>query len=265
MTTSTTNSVPALDKAFQILDYITASNIALTSADIAKQLYFARSTTHNILQSLLQKGLVYKDADNRFYLGSYLMYWAGKFEQQQDVIRLFHELINQHEILLAQTITLSTIDWDKGEVVFLACHDSPSPLGFTFRAGVRVPATFSATGKAMLSTMSMDSIRQMYHDGLPTPLTRFGVDNYEKLAKELKQVNETRISLDDGQLREGMYCIGTYIRDAAGKTVAGLAASFLQAEYEVKRDEVSQALIVLANQIENRLGFKSDLIERNAS
>ena len=256
MTIPSASPVPALDKAFQILDCITASTLPLTAADIAKSLGIARSTTHNILQSLLQKGVVYRDADHRFYLGAYLLYWAGKFEHQQDVIRLFQELIHEHAPLLSQTITLSTIDWDKGEVVFLACHDSPSPLGFTFRAGVRVPATFSATGKAMLSTVSLDKIKSMYPAGLPVPLTQYGVDNYDKLVSELERVRATRLSLDDGQLREGMYCIGTYIRNATGETVAGIAVSFLKAEYDNKRHDVSVALIALAEQIEKHLGFK---------
>ena len=88
------------------------------------------------------------------------------------------------------------------------------------------------------------------------PLTQYGVDNYDKLVSELERVRATRLSLDDGQLREGMYCIGTYIRNATGETVAGIAVSFLKAEYDNKRHEVSVALIALAEQIEKHLGFK---------
>lgn len=257
MTAASTATVPALDKAFQILDCITMSMQALTAADLAKQLNMPRSTTHNILQSLTQKGLLYKDQEHRFYLGSYLLYWAGKFEQQQGVIHLFKELIIDQPTLLEHTVTLSTVDWQHGEVVFLACHESPSPLGFTFRPGVRVPATFAATGKAMLATITMPEIQAMYPQGLPKPLTANGVTDYATLQQELELVRASRISLDDGQLREGMYCIGTYIRNASGKAVAGMAVSFLKAEYEQKRDEVANALIALAAQIEVRLGLVS--------
>lgn len=249
-----TTLVPALEKTFQILDLITASHQPLTGADIAKQLQLPRSSTHNILMSLTKKGVLYKDMDNRFYLGSYLLYWSGKFEQQQSVIHLFHELISKNSLLLPHTVTLSTIDREKGEVVFLACYESPSPLGFTFRAGVRVPAIFSATGKAMLSTFTKEQIQAMYPNGLPKPLTIYGVSNFDDLEKELTHVRQTRISLDNGQLREGMYCIGTFIKNASGQVVAGVAVSFLKAEYEKKQAEVSHALIQLANQIQQRLG-----------
>lgn len=245
-------AVPAIDKMCQILDLITEQPQPLTSAKIAKHLGRPRSSIHTTLQCLESKGIVHKDADNRYHLGSYLLYWAGKYEQSQQVIHIFNERIHQQPLLSQHTVTLSTRDG--GEVVFLACHDSPAPLGFTFRAGVRVPATFSATGKAMLSTLSDTEIAALFADGLPTPMTEYGVDNLTDLLAEMAGIRDSRISLDNGQLREGMYCLGTYIRDASGKAVAGMAVSFLKREYEAKRDEVSAALIALATQIEGRLG-----------
>ena len=248
-----TTAVPALDKTFQILDLITASQQPLTAAHIAKELKLPRSSTHNILQSLLGKHVIYKDSDSRFHLGSYLLYWAGKYEQQQGVIQLFKDLIVRYPTLMQHTVTLSKLDL--GEVVFLACHESPAPLGFTFRAGVRVPAVFSATGKAMLSTLPMHNIKSLYEGIFPEPMTPNGVSNFETLADEIAAIKKSRISLDDGQLRDGMYCLGTYVRNASGNAVAGMAVSFLQAEYESKRDEVSMVLIELAKQMEQRLGF----------
>ena len=250
-----TTAVPALDKTFQILDLITDSVQPLTAATIAKQLDLPRSSTHNILQSLLNKHVIYKDVDSRFHLGSYLLYWAGKYEHQQGVIQLFKDLIVQYPVLLQHTVTLSKLDL--GEVVFLACHEAPAPLGFTFRAGVRVPAVFSATGKAMLSTLSMPTIESLYKGVFPEPITPNSVNNFTSLSHELSAINGSRISLDDGQLREGMYCLGTYIRNASGNAIAGMAVSFLQAEYEMKRAEVSAFLIELAEQMEQYLGFVS--------
>ncbi len=248
-----TNTVPALDKTFQILDLITDSPQPLTAAHIAKQLGLARSSTHNILHSLLAKHVIYKDTDSRFHLGSYLLYWAGKYEQQQGVIQLFKDLIVQYPTLLQHTVTLSKLDL--GEVVFLACHEAPASLGFTFRAGVRVPAVFSATGKAMLSTLPMHTIKSLYEGVLPEPMTPNGVRDFDTLSRELTAIDSSRISLDDGQLRDGMYCLGTYIRNASGNAVAGMAISFLQAEYETHREEDIAVLIKLAEQMEQCLGF----------
>lgn len=247
-------SVPAIDRMCLILDLLTETNYPLTSAEISENLGLPRSSTHNLLQSLLAKNIVFKDRDNRFHLGSYLLYWAGKYEQQHSFIDVFHELIADHPILLQNTVTLSKMDGK--EVVFLACHESPAPLGFTFRSGVRVPATFAATGKAMLAAYDDQTVLQMFDNEMPEPFTTRSVDTMTKLIAELEQVRQTGISLDDGQLREGMYCLGTCISDADGQPIAGMAVSFVKEEYQKQREAVSQALIALAKDISLRLGLK---------
>lgn len=248
-------SVPAIEKMCLVLDLITESNYPLTSAEIAERLNLPRSSTHNLLQSLLAKNIVFKDRDNRFHLGSYLLYWAGKYQKQHSIIDVFHDLIGNHPTLSQHTVTLSKIDGK--EVVFLACHESPAPLGFTFRSGVRVPAPFSATGKAMLSTYDDATVINLFQQQMPAPYTSRSVQQLDDLLVELKQVRETSISLDDGQLREGMYCLGTCIVDTDGNPIAGMAVSFVKEEYEKQRKSVGQALLALARDISQRIGVEA--------
>lgn len=245
-------NVPALEKAFEILDFITKSPTPVSSATIAKELSLARSTTHNILQTLTKKGVLYKDSNHLFSLGSYLLYWAGRFEVVGGVVALFHELAVGFDVLTPYTITLSTLDFDRGETVFLSSHQGSSAIDFVFRRGVRVPAVFSATGKAILSQMPFDKVLSIY-ETFPTPLTDRGVASFDELKAELDQVKATRLSLDDGQLRLGMTCMGTHIRSQDGVRL-GIAVSLSDREYLKQKDAVGEALIQLAQQIEKGLG-----------
>lgn len=247
-----TANVPALEKAFEILDFITTSPTPVSSATIARELSLARSTTHNILQALTNKGVLHKDNNHLFSLGSYLLYWAGRFEVERGVVALFHELAVGFETLTPYTITLSTLDFDRGETVFLSSHQGSSAIDFAFRRGVRVPAVFSATGKAILSQTSFDRVLAMY-ESFPAPLTDRGVADFDGLKAELDKVKSTRLSLDDGQLRLGMTCMGTYIRSQDGVRL-GIAVSLSDSEYVKQKDVVGQAMIELALQIEKGLG-----------
>lgn len=247
-----TANVPALEKAFEILDFITTSPTPVSSATIARELSLARSTTHNILQTLTSKGVLHKDNNHLFSLGSYLLYWAGRFEVERGVVALFHELAVGFETLTPYTITLSTLDFDRGETVFLSSHQGSSAIDFAFRRGVRVPAVFSATGKAILSQTPFDRVLAMY-ETFPAPLTDRGVADFDGLKAELDKVKSTRLSLDDGQLRLGMTCMGTYIRSQDGVRL-GIAVSLSDSEYAKQKDVVGQAIIELALQIEKGLG-----------
>ncbi len=245
-------SVPALEKAFEILDFITKSPTPVSSATIARELSLARSTTHNILQALTNKGVLHKDANHLFSLGFYLLYWAGRFEVERDVVALFHESAVSFDVLTPYTITLSTLDFDRGETVFLSSHQGSSAIDFAFRRGVRVPAVFSATGKAILSQTPFDKVVGMY-DVFPAPLTDKGVTDFKELKAELDEVKVTRLSLDDGQLRLGMTCMGTYIRSQDGVRL-GIAVSLSDSEYSEQKEVVGQAIIALAMKIEQGLG-----------
>jgi DNA-binding IclR family transcriptional regulator len=64
---------------------------------------------------------------------------------------------------------------DGAEVVYLACQNGDRPLGVTFRIGMRLPAPYTATGKAMLSTLPTAEVRHLFADGMPPPLTRASV------------------------------------------------------------------------------------------
>ena len=248
-----TTSVPALDKTFEILDFITQSPTPVSSAVIAKALGLARSTTHNILQSLTAKGVLHKDHNHLFSLGSYLLYWAGRFEMEQGVAGIFHELVAGFDELTAYTVTLSTVDFERGETVFLSSHQGTSAIDFVFRRGVRVPAVFSATGKAILSQLPPAKVVAMY-DHYPSPLTERSVPNFDALEREFTSIRTSRLSLDDGQLRMGMTCIGTYIQGPDGTVKLGIAVSLSDTEYDTKKDHIGQALIELARAIETRLG-----------
>nr|WP_255016436.1 IclR family transcriptional regulator C-terminal domain-containing protein [Psychrobacter sp. PraFG1]UNK04610.2 hypothetical protein MN210_10110 [Psychrobacter sp. PraFG1] len=109
----------------------------------------------------------------------------------------------------------------------------------------------------MLSTYDNSTITQLFEQQMPAPYTSRSVQQLDVLLKELQQVRDTGISLDDGQLREGMYCLGTCVVDTEGQPIAGMAISFVKEEYEKQREGVSQALLALAKDISQRLGVSS--------
>ena len=106
----------------------------------------------------------------------------------------------------------------------------------------------------MLSTYDDETITQLFSQHMPKAYTSRSVQQLNILIDELNEVRKTGISLDDGQLREGMYCLGTCVVDNDGNPLAGMAISFVKEEYELHREAVSQALLSLAHDISLRLG-----------
>ncbi|WP_237049743.1 IclR family transcriptional regulator [Moraxella catarrhalis] len=80
--------------------------------------------------------------------------------------------------------------------------------------------------------------------------------DFNQLKDEFLHIKQTRLSLDDGQLRLGMTYIGTYIQ-SPDKVKLGIAVSLSNSEYDDKKVQIGDALVKLAQAIENRMGFGS--------
>lgn len=246
-------AVPALFRGVRIVDAVIAADHAPTVSELSRWLMLPKSTVHGLCSTLVELGLLVRHGGATFVVGPHVMRWANAFLAQTDLANEFTALCDRGEVLADETFTLSVLDGR--EVMYVACRNSSAPLGVTFRIGMRLPVEFPATGKAILSTMTEQEVRDLLSDGWSKPLTRFSVTNIDDLLGELEETRRRGFSIDDGQIREGMHCYGVPIRDSSNRVVAGLAVSLramLANERDVKR--VTGILRHLAHRLSERLG-----------
>ncbi len=246
-------AVPALVRGSRVLDAVMASEHSPTVSDLARQLNLPKSTVHGLCSTLVDLGLLARDSGNAFRIGPHVMRWASAFLARTDLTKEFSALWDNLSVLKDETITLSVLDGS--EVVYIACRNSSLPLGITFRIGMRLPATFTATGKAILSTMSDKQVRAILSGRWPEPLTPRSVRTMEALLRELRACRRRGFSIDDGQTREGMVCFGAAVRDSTNLAVAGVAVS-LMAEHvdEATTKLAGRCVQTIAQQLSARLG-----------
>lgn len=220
-------SVPALRRAVQILDLVATSGQRPSAAEITRHLALPKSTAHGLLAVMLELDLLAKSPDGGMRIGPHPLRWANGFLSQLDIVSTFHEYLARHHELDAYTVTLTVREG--GEVVYIGCRNSAQPLGHTFRIGMRLPAPFTATGKMLLSDLTGDELKILF-ERFPSPLTPRSVGTIAQLEQELAATRTRGFSIDDGQIREGMICIGAVIRDYSGAATAGIAISLTRSE-----------------------------------
>lgn len=250
---SSGESVPALRRAVRVLDFVGRVGTSPTAADIARAIDLPKSTAHGLIATLVELDLLARSPEGTFRLGPHLMSWASSFLGQFDLVGEFQNVFAQTSHLEGYTITLTVLEG--AEVVYLACRNSSAPLGFTFRIGMRLPAPFTATGKAILSTLEPEKVEALLATDWPKPLTAHSTRSLPALQAELAATRKRGFSIDDGQIREGMVCIGTAVRDYSGQAVAGIAISLLEHEATAARmAELGEGLHRVAAALSARLG-----------
>jgi DNA-binding IclR family transcriptional regulator len=246
--------VPALERATRILNVVARSKSYLSLSELSRELHIAKSTVHTLCTTLIQLELLIRRADQTFQLGPHVMRWANAFTQQSDVATEFATLWDNETELPGATITLSVLQGD--EVIYIAARNSEASASLIdFRAGMRLPATFTATGKAFLSHMSDFEVRRMFSHGMPSPRTPNSVRSLDALLDELAAVRKNGFSCDNEQAAEGVVCFGASILDFHNRPIAGVAVSSLAEKLsEDEKTKMITNVQRIASRLSHRMG-----------
>lgn len=246
-------AVPALRRAVAIMDFVSGASKAPNAAEIGRVLSLPKSTLHGLLLAMAELGLLTRGSDGTFSAGPHPMRWANGFLAQNDLVEVFKTYFAETREFAEYTLTMTVRDGNK--VVYVACSNASLPLGVTFRIGMRLPAAFTATGKALLAELDPISVQDLFSEGFPTPLTSRSARNLAELYSDLEETRQRGFSIDDGQVREGMICLGTALHNHAGDAVAGLAISLTRSEATAKAiADLGGKLVNAGREISRRLG-----------
>jgi DNA-binding IclR family transcriptional regulator len=248
---------PALSRGINILELIASSRRAWSLTEIASKLEIAKSSVFALCATLLSAGLLERQGDGSYRLGLKLVDLANARLEDSDLPGAFYKTWDSFGVFRQEAVILSVRDGS--DMVYIACRNSPLPLGVTFRIGMRLPACCTATGKAVLSTLSDDEIRAIYRKHQIARLTAATVRSIDDLLAQLAVIRRRGYSVDDGETREHMCSFGAPVFDRHSvSAVAGVAISFLKATLDsATRARASEVVKQFASQLSKSLGAVS--------
>jgi hypothetical protein len=150
-------SVPALDKAFDVLELLADSTRPLSQTEIAEATGRTVSQLFRVLATLETRGWVLRDPDSGLYSFSMAAFdlahrqpaLRGLLDASLPVMRALSERVRQ-------SCNLSVLD--AGAVRVIAQVESPADFGYRVRVGALFDAGTTATGAVL--TGSLDSLRR---------------------------------------------------------------------------------------------------------
>lgn len=227
MSSEPSGAVPAVLKASRVLDALASSREPFTLADLTRKLDLPKSSILGLCNTLAAAGLVTRHADGRFGLGVRLVDLAHAYLAGVDLTREFSNVWDEVGPFSRDGVVLAVLDGT--DVVYIACRQGEIPLGVSYRIGMRLPASCTATGKALLSTLPDSRLHELYNGAdlpRPTPHSR---PTLATLLDDLHEARNRGYALDDQETREGMMCVGAPIFDASGtEAVAAVAVSMVK-------------------------------------
>ncbi|PID96566.1 MAG: IclR family transcriptional regulator [Actinomycetales bacterium] len=137
-----------LDRGLRVLEHVSEAGVALSVAEIARQLGLHRSITYRMLRTLEDHGLLSRDERGRYQPGAGLAVLAGRFTPQ------LRAIAGPHLLRLAITAekTAFLVVRHGAEVVTVEVVEPPTAAAHvSYRPGLRHPVDRGAPGIALLA------------------------------------------------------------------------------------------------------------------
>lgn len=244
---------PALFKAVQVLDALAAAGEPLSLAALTHRLGLPKSSLLSLCTALCETGLARRTERGSYEMGSRILDFAHAYLRTTDITKEFVRAWEEMGEMSDEGVVLAVLDG--ADAVYVGCRNGSRPLGVTYRIGMRLPASCTATGKALLASLPESQIRQLYR-GLTLPvLSPRSHVSVKSLQADLEGVRLRGYAIDNEETREGMVCIGVPVFDAgAGQAVAAVAISTLKAEGPEHQRQVTETVVRLADILTRRMG-----------
>jgi DNA-binding IclR family transcriptional regulator len=247
--------VPAVTRAVAILDLLATAPEPLGVSAIGRALDLPKSSVANICAALADAGMV-RPVTGGFALGPHLAQLGSAYLSGVDEVALFHAALRHDTATGNETAQLATLG-DGLEVVYLARRDGSSPVRLASAPGIALPANCTATGKAMLASLTREQLdARLAVSGPLKRLTASSITSLRSLRAELDAVRRKGYATDWEEVMEGVVCIAVGI-PRADPNDAPLAVSFTLLAPRASEDtctRLRRALTRLADDIGRGLG-----------
>lgn len=244
--------IESVKKACNIINCFSSEEPVLGNGEIAEMLGMSPSTTHHLVSTLCNQGVLMRDRNRKYRLGWKLLEWNNHVMFQQDIYDKAIPLVK--ELIYRFHGTAHIGMFDKGEVVFVLKISSPEASPIHTYIGSRKPAHATSAGKVLLSYNSA-YLKETIDRGLlqeaPNTITDIG-----KLKKEIQSVRDIGYSISNNENNTGTYAIAAPILSYSGKTIAAVnlvgTTSYMQGS---NRRNIIQSVLNTAQSISQELGY----------
>lgn len=210
-----TGKIQSVDRALTILEIIADSDDGLTLAQIAERIGLPKSTVHGLVSTLRDHKYVKQaEEDGRYLLGIHLFELGTRLARSWDIRDAAKPAMRWLSKEFGETVHLGCEE--NGEVLYLDKIAADSLVTIVSDIGARLPMHCSGIGKALLAHKSEAEIKRHIANLGLAPLTGRTITKADDLMKELEKVREQGFALDDGEIMEGLRCVGAPIFDADG-------------------------------------------------
>jgi DNA-binding IclR family transcriptional regulator len=191
---------------------------------LGRRLGLPKSSLHELLAALTERGYVEFDSDRRTYsLGIRVWELGQAYPFHRDLLREAHRVMESIVAEVNETIQLATLDGTDN--VYLDKVDCSHPIRLQSEVGKRLPAHATGLGKVLLAELPPETLCVRLDGQTFRSYTSRTIPDRTILLAELETIRVQGFAVDDQEYTEGLRCVAVPIVERSGVATTALSAS----------------------------------------
>ena len=242
-------------RTIEILHHIAESPRQLTVTEISQALEIPKSTTHQILQTLVDIKILEGSQGKTFKLGIRFFEIALPAFARMDLRREGQSILEDLSANTEETVFMAS--YDGCEIVYLDQVMGSSLLRLSVNPGSRGPIHSTALGKAILASLPDDKVADLINNDGLEGYTDFTIQNLEQLVRDLDGARARGYAIDDRELLPDICCVAAPVLDAGNSPVAAISIASHSSRMNSSRiEKLGHMVQGAALNLSRRLGFQ---------
>jgi Transcriptional regulator len=248
-------------RAIDILTLLVNSSKALTQLEISEVLDIPRSSTFELIYTLMDKGVIeFENKELKTFKLSIKMFEMGSAVlKNMDLYQVSRPFLEKLSKETNETVFMGCEN--QGEVVYLdRVEKAATSITTAAGIGMRRPIHCTGFGKALLATYSDAKVREVWDRYDRTEAyTKTTITTYDALVKDLKVTRQRGFAIDNREREDEIFCVAAPIYDRTDTAVAAIsiAAIYLKMD-EAKITLFGNMIMDTALQISKKIGYQKN-------
>ena len=248
------NRLSSVANAARVLKSFSSHHPTWGVGELAHHLSLSTSTTHRLLSTLADEGLLDQDAtDGRYRLGLTVFDLAAAAPTQRTLHEASLVAMTELRSRTGETVQIGVLDGR--EVVYVERLDSPHTLRVFTELGRRNHVHCSSTGKVLLAFAPRHRRDALLAGWQPPALTDRTITDMTILRKELTKIRRTGYAENREEAEPGVVSVAAPIRDGSGEAVAAMSLAGPSDRMDLNRGEYPAVVTFLAKAISAQMGW----------
>ncbi|MFD9547936.1 IclR family transcriptional regulator [Nocardia salmonicida] len=251
-----TRLVPALVRAFDILELFLDTDEALTGPQIQRALGLPRTTVHELLATLVARRYLLAESAGRYRLGVRLHQLGSRYGEQLDLAEAGQRVAADIAARCQETVHVAVLE-DR-DVIYIAKVDSTHTVRMVSAAGRRLPAHCTAVGKMLLASLSEQELRtRLPADTELVAMTAHTLTDTDALYQQLALIRDKGLAVEECESNTDVCCLSAPVHDRTGEVVAALSISVPATRWNRDhREELEKLVTAGARDLSEHLGYR---------